>query len=82
MKFAELGRGVLTSGGSVANKVVSLKNALDRNSKEQTRVNERATLVETRLKQRYSVLDAQMGQLTALNAYVTQQVTLWNRSTG
>jgi flagellar hook-associated protein 2 len=45
-------------------------------------VNERATLVETRLKQRYSVLDAQMGQLTALNAYVTQQVTLWNRSTG
>jgi flagellar hook-associated protein 2 len=82
LKFAELGRGVLTSGGSVANKVVSLKNALDRNSKEQTKVNERATLVETRLKQRYSVLDAQMGQLTALNAYVTQQVTLWNRSTG
>lgn len=82
LKFAELGRGVLASGGPVANRATALKNALDRNSKEQTKVNERATLVEARLKQRYSALDAQMGQLTALNAYVAQQVTLWNRSTG
>jgi len=82
LKFVELGRGVLASGGPVTNRATALKDALDRNSKEQTKVNERATLVEARLKQRYSALDAQMGQLTALNAYVAQQVTLWNKSTG
>jgi len=27
------------------------------------------------------MLDAQMGRLNALNAYVSQQVTLWNKNT-
>lgn len=82
LKFRDLGRGVLASGGSVATKATALQGALDRNSKEQAKVNDRATLVEARLRRQYSALDAQMGQLSALNAYVAQQVTLWNKSTG
>ena len=81
LKFGDLGRGVLASGGSVVNKAEALKNALSRNTKEQTKVNDRAALVEARLRKQYSALDSQMGKLSALNAYVAQQVTLWNKST-
>jgi len=81
LKFGALGRGVLGSGGSVVNKATALKNALERNTRDQDRVNERAALFETRLRKQYSALDVQMGKLTALNAYVAQQVTLWNQST-
>lgn len=82
LKFAELGSGILGSGGAAANKSSALQSALDRNAKEQTKVNDRATLVETQLRQRYSVLDGKMGSLSALSAYVSQQATLWNKSGG
>lgn len=81
LKFRDLGRGVLTSGGSVATKAAALQSTLTRNTQEQTKVNDRAALFETRLRKQYTALDAQMGQLSALNAYVAQQVTLWNKST-
>ena len=82
LKFRDLGKGVAASGGSVVNKAASLQNALERNTKEQTRVSDRATLFETRLRKQYSALDTQMASLNALNAYVSQQVTAWNKSTG
>ena len=82
LKLGALGRGVLGSGGSVLNKATALQNVLDRNEREQTRVNNRVTMFEARLRKQYSALDAQMGKLTALNAYVAQQVTIWNKSTG
>jgi flagellar hook-associated protein 2 len=81
LKFKTLGQGVAATDGSVTSKATSLQKALDRNTAEQTKVNKRATLFETRLRTQYSALDAQMAQLNALNAYVTQQVTQWNKST-
>ncbi|OHC78151.1 MAG: hypothetical protein A3H24_07250 [Rhodoferax sp. RIFCSPLOWO2_12_FULL_60_11] len=81
LKFRDLGRGVAASGGSVTNKAAALQKNLDNNTKEQTKVNDRAALFETRLRKQYSALDAQMAQLNALNAYVTQQVATWNKST-
>ena len=81
LKFKALGQGVAVSGGAVTNKASALQQALTRNTAEQTKVNDKATLFETRLRARYSALDAQMAQLNALNSYVSQQVTLWNKST-
>lgn len=81
LKFKALGQGVAATGGSVTNKVAALKKALDTNTAAQTKVNDQAALFETRLRARYSALDVQMAQLNALNSYVTQQVTLWNKST-
>lgn len=81
LKFKTLGQGVAASGGAVANKTTALQSSLSRNAMEQSKVNDRATLFETRLRARYSTLDAQMAQLSALNSYVAQQVTLWNKST-
>jgi flagellar hook-associated protein 2 len=81
LKFKALGRGVLATGGAIASKASALQSTLDRNTKEQTKVNDRAALFETRLRKQYTALDAQMAQLNALNAYVTQQVAAWNKST-
>jgi flagellar hook-associated protein 2 len=82
LKFAALGTGLLAAGGAVTNKVSALGSVLTRNAKDQAKVNERATAVEARLRKTYSALDTKMASLTALNSYVAQQVTTWNKSTG
>lgn len=81
LKFRTLGQGVMASGGSVTNEAAALQTALARNTAAQAKVNDYATAVETRLRAQYSALDGRMGSLNALSAYVTQQVTLWNKST-
>jgi flagellar hook-associated protein 2 len=81
-KFATLGTGLLGLDGAVTNKTVALQSALARNAKDQARVTERAAMVEARLRKTYSALDAKMASLTALNSYVAQQVTTWNKSSG
>ena len=81
LKLRNFGRGVLAAGGAIASKTAALQTSLARNSTEQTKVNDRAALFESRLRKQYSALDAQMAQLNSLNAYVTQQVAAWNKST-
>jgi len=81
LKFSALAQGVMASGGLVTNKTESLRKALNRNATDQTRVTDRAAAVESRLRKQYTALDAQMASLSALNAYVAQQVTTWNKST-
>jgi flagellar hook-associated protein 2 len=76
VKFAALGKGLMDS------KDKALAIAKTRNDKEQTKVNDRATAVEARLRKTYTALDTKMASLTALNSYVAQQVTAWNKSTG
>lgn len=80
LKFAALGKGLLASGGAVTNKATALQSVLDRNAKDQTKVNDRAAAVETRLRKTYTALDTKMASLTALNSYVAQQVATWNKS--
>ena len=82
IKFANFAKGAVALGGVVANKAVALDKELVQNSAEQTRINERAAATEARLRKQYSALDAKMASLSALNAYVSQQVTTWNKSTG
>lgn len=81
LKLRDLGHGMLASGGSVVNKAAALQKNLDANTAAQTSVNDKATLFETRLRARYTALDVQMASLNSLNAYVTQQVAAWNKST-
>jgi len=82
VKVKSLATNLLSSEGFFTTKTYSLQRALDSNAKDQDRVNARASTVETSLTRRYSALDAQMASLNALNAYVAQQVTSWNKSTG
>ncbi len=81
LKFKDFGTAALGIGGMVTNEASALAAVLADNTKQQTAVNDRATALQAQLQAQYSALDAQMASLNALNAYVTQQVTLWNKST-
>jgi flagellar hook-associated protein 2 len=74
--------GLLSTGGLVTTRTESLNSAIARNTKEQDKVNDRAARAEVRLLAQYNAMDAAVGQLNGLNAFITQQITLWNKNTG
>jgi flagellar hook-associated protein 2 len=82
LKLRDFGKGLIASGGAVANKTEALAGSLKKNTQDQNKVTDRATAVEARLRKQYTALDTKMASLNALNAYVSQQVTTWNKSTG
>lgn len=73
---------LLAYEGTLNNKSDALEKTLKSNSEQQTKVNERATALEARLYKQYSALDTKMSSLNALNSYVSQMVTTWNKSSG
>lgn len=81
LKLKTFAGGLLATDGFFTTKDASLKRTLGSNSKEQLRLNEKVARVEAALNRRYSALDTQMASLTALNSYVAQQITQWNKST-
>lgn len=80
-KFKAVTQSLLSVDGFFATKDASLAKAAKSNTAEQDAVTKKAANLETRLNARYAALDAQMASLNALNAYITQQVTTWNKST-
>lgn len=81
LKVRDFARGLVAFDGLVTNKSTALQGAISRNSKDQDRVTDRATRVESQLFKQYSALDAQMAQMNALSSYVTAQLAVWNKST-
>ena len=82
VRIKKVASDLLSSEGFFKTKDDVLKRSLERNAKEQTRVNEKASRVEAQLNAKYSALDAKISSLNALNAYIGQQVTTWNKSSG
>ncbi len=80
LKVRDFARGLVAFDGLVSNKSTALQDAINRNSKDQERVTERATRVEAQLYKQYSALDAQMAQMSALSSYVTAQLAVWSNS--
>jgi len=80
VKIKALTTTLLATDGFFKTKDDSLKLNLTRNAKEQERVTDKAANVEAQLKRRYSALDSQLATLNALNAYIGQQVTTWNKT--
>lgn len=81
-KIKSLTTSLLSVDGFFSAKQSTLQLSLDRNAKDQGRVADRATAVEKQLNRRYTALDTQLASLSALNAYIGQQVTTWNKSRG
>jgi flagellar hook-associated protein 2 len=81
LKLKTFTTGLLSSKGAVVTKQGALSKSIAANTDEQLKVNDRADAVEARLRRTYSALDAKMGSLNALSAYVTQQVATWNKNT-
>jgi flagellar hook-associated protein 2 len=82
LKIKAFADGLIGATGSLSTKTESLQNAVKRNSTEQGKVVERASRAEARYLTQYNAMDAAVGRLNGLNAFVTQQITLWNRNTG
>lgn len=79
-KFKSVTDKLLASDGFFATKTKSYESALKLNAKEIERVTDRADRLEKSLTQRYTALDTKMATLNALNTYISQQVTTWNKS--
>lgn len=82
LKLKRFADGLLSAEGLVSTKTDGIQRSMDRNGREQERVNDRAARVEKRLLQQYNAMDAAVGRLNGLNAFVSQQITLWNKSNG
>ena len=82
LKIRTFAQGLIDSDGVVSARSEAIQNALTRNGKEQDKVNDRAARAEVRLLEQYNAMDANVARLSGLNAFVTQQVALWNKSTG
>lgn len=71
---------LLAYDGYFASKDQLLQSSLKLNAKEAQSVEDRAASLQKNLSARYTALDSQMSKLNALNAYIAQQVTTWNKS--
>ena len=81
-KMKTLTASLLSSDGFFKSKESVLKASLKRNEKDQISVNMRVNNFEKRITARYNALDVQLNTLNGLNAYISQQVTTWNKSNG
>lgn len=71
---------MLGTDGSLSSRQAGLQTRITNNGKQADKLEDRVSLTEARLRARYTALDTQMGKLTNLSNYVTQQMALLNKS--
>jgi flagellar hook-associated protein 2 len=76
-QYADLAVG---SEGVITSRQSGLKDRMDALDKRKASMEDRLVTVESRMRAQYTKLDATMGQLSGLQAYMNQQVALWNKS--
>ena len=79
-KIKTFADGLIDSDGLVSTKTSAIQSAIRRNSLEQEKVNDRAARAEVRYLAQYNAMDAAVAKLNGINAFVTQQITLWNNA--
>ncbi|MCV2423295.1 flagellar filament capping protein FliD [Paucibacter sp. DJ2R-2] len=75
-KFADLALGI---DSSLSTRQKGLQDRITGNGLQSSKLEDKATLTETRLRARYTALDVQMGKLNNLSSYVSQQMAMLNR---
>jgi flagellar hook-associated protein 2 len=68
------------SDGVIATRSQGLRSSIARNNKQVDVLEDRVAAFQERLLKQYSALDTTINSLNSLNAYVTQQITNWNKS--
>lgn len=71
----------LGNDGLLDSRTDGLQQRLKSTQKQRERLEDRIVLTEQRLLRQYTALDARLGQLNGLSAYMTQQIAQFNRST-
>jgi flagellar hook-associated protein 2 len=79
-KIKTFAEGLIDSDGTVTNKTEALQASIKRNTLDQERVNDKAARSEKRLLAQYNAMDASVGKLNSLSAFVSQQIAMWNKS--
>lgn len=82
LKLNAFADGLVEAGGTLSNRTDSLQASIKRTNAEMDKVVDRAARAETRYLAYYNAMDANVARLNSLNAYITQQVTMWNKSKG
>lgn len=73
------GNQVLGATGLLTSRVSGLNTKLKANQKDQSSLEDRLAKTEARITAQYSALDRTMATTNALGAYVSQQITNWNK---
>jgi flagellar hook-associated protein 2 len=66
--------------GTISQRTEGIRKRIDMNQDRQDQLTDRIAMVEKRLRAQYTALDRQMGQLSSLSGYITQQIAQFNRS--
>lgn len=79
-RFRSLADKMLNTEGTLTAKTTALNDQLKRNQKSQDALEQRLIQTQKRLERQYGALDTKISSSNALNNYVSQQITLWNKS--
>jgi flagellar hook-associated protein 2 len=66
--------------GLIPSKTVGLSTTIKRLDLEQEKINQRLVSVEARLRKQFNALDSKLAAQTAVSAYMTNQVNIWNNA--
>lgn len=78
-RFREIAAKVVGSDGAISSRTDGLRASIKRNDEKISRLEDRVALIEARLRKQYSTLDTNMGNLNALQSYVTAQLAQMNK---
>ena len=78
-RFKNYLSGLLDTAGPLQGATEGLNARIKNNQAQQDALSKRASAYEARIRAQYQALDAQMGQLQGLSAYVSQQMSLLNK---
>jgi flagellar hook-associated protein 2 len=70
----------LSIDGSLSSRAEGLRQRLDSNKSQQSKLEDRIAQTEKRLRAQYTALDTQMATLNGLSSYVTQQIAQYNKA--
>jgi flagellar hook-associated protein 2 len=70
----------LSIDGSLSSRAEGLRQRLDSNKSQQSKLEDRIAQTEKRLRAQYTALDTQMATLNGLSSYVTQQIAQFNKA--
>jgi flagellar hook-associated protein 2 len=80
--FFALTSQALSFDGLLTSRTTGIQQEITNNTQRQSELQSQVDIYQARVQAQYSALDASMAQLNALSAYMTQQITSMNKSTG
>ncbi len=80
VRFAAMGDGATALDGALYSRSSGLQGELSRNQKQQDDMQVHLDATQARLTAQYQALDTTMAKMSALSSYVSQQVTLMQKS--